>query len=384
MRKTMTALALFTMVVGLMASAANAQPDRQTVRTWLEYHAAESLNVMLGQQKTKEQGRSEMLSAFFDAKKLDADFKASGIDKKPHPKNPTFDQLLGAAMRTEVKQGLPPVPSDMSPDALKRSADAAIQLAKTNYDALQPIADANADKMAYLKSKNMTDAYNTWAGQQVKLKKAAYQKWLKTAKAKQEQAQVQTDAAHRKALMAISQQERDQRAEYLQRQMQYVQSQQQYAQERYAIKHYHPVYGYGGGYGDVPYRYRYPNDGGLMGRGGLPQVGSQTMGEANEQLNQAVNKADASEKEARAAEKDYIDADTKQREELLQSQDAMPAGEQLPSEEIRPTSPTEVTRRAAEEAAQLVPDVNRRPQETPEQPAESAEPAAEQPQGPVQ
>lgn len=379
-----------TLMFGLMASHAVADATRDRTRAWLEYHAAESLNVTLGQHKRMAQGRQETMQAYFKAKDLTSEFEKSGVDKQLNPNNPTFDQMLGAAMRTEVQQKMPPIPSDQSLEVLKREASAAVTLAKSNYDALMPLVKSNQDMEAFMKQKNLTDDYNDWSGKQVEQKKAAYNAWLKTAKAQQQQDQVETDAARRKALMAISDRERAQRAEYFQRQMQFVQSQRQYQQQRYAIKHYHPVYNYGDPYGDVGWRHRYPNDGGVLGGGaggGVPNVGSAQLGEANEQLNQAVSKTDEAEKAEKAAETAVIDAQSKQDSDLLKSQDAMPLGEQLPSDEIRDTSPTEVTKQAAEEAAELVPDVNVEPPKGPQQPegpAVEPQAPAEQPQAPAE
>lgn len=388
--KMKTTLVLVVMF-GMLTTHVMADATRDRMRAWLEYHAAESLNVTLGQHKKMAEGRNQTLKAYLKAKGMTSDFQKADTSKQLNPKNLTFDQMLTASMHNEVKLKLPPIPSDQSTAALQREASASVKLAKSNYDALMPMVKKNQEMQAFLKSKNLMEDYDKWSGEQVQKKKAAYDSWLKTAKAQQQQDQVKTDAARRKALMAISASERAQRAENLQRKMQYVQSQQQYQQQRYAIKHYHPVYNYGDPYRDVGWRYRHPNDGGVLGGGqgqGMPNVGSDQLGEANAQLNQAVDQSNQADKAAKDAESAVIDAESKQASDLLKSQDAMPSGEQLPSDEIQGGSPTDVTKKAAEEAAELVPDVNRTPStdggpEQPEQPAAQPQGPAQQPQGPA-
>ena len=105
------------------------------------------------------------------------------------------------------------------------------------------------------------------------------------------------------------------------------------------------------------------------------------MGEANQQLNDADAKRDASQKAANEAEKAFIDAQEKTQGDVQAADDQMPADGEVTPSDVVPNSPTNVTQDANKEASELVPDVQPRPGMGPQQPA--AQPA-EQPQQPAE
>ena len=391
MKQWMLSLALAMLVAD---PAAMAQDDARTKKAeWLKAQAAETLNVMIGQHKGKAQARQEAMQAYLDANKLDDDYESSSFSKKPNPNNYTFDQLYRGALKHTVSQGLPPVPEGKTAGQLQSLANATVQLAKESYEQLMPLAQSNFDMQAYLQANNHWDSYQKWAGDRVKQQKAAYEQWLQQAKAQKAKDDVVQDAARRKALLAISDQERAQRAEDYQRQLQLIQTQETANEQRYAIKHYHPAYGWGDSYGDAAWRYRdrgfrrhvtaggvvFPGGGG-GGDGGdntISQVGAQALGEANKQLNEATEETRKANEARLAADKDYIDASTKTQANINEADMNMPQdGESLPSDVIR-DSATQVTQEANDAAANLVPDVKPQDVNTPEQPeAPAVEPQA--------
>ena len=389
----MIVIGLFLTASGAMAQTPDNDADHAMKVAWLKLNAAQSLNAMIGQHKDKASNRQQSLQAFFDAQKLTDDYKASGYDKKTNPNNYSFDQLYKTALHNEAKQGLPPIPGGMSLETLQSEANAAIDLAQQNYDALTPMVDANQDMQGYLKSKDQWDAYNTWAAQQVKDQKAAYQKWLKQAKQENQKDKVAEDPARRKAMLAISNEERDERAANLQQQLQVLQAQSTANQQAYAVKQYHPVYGWGDPYNDTPWRYGgygwhgFGDDGMVPvpanngGNQNIGDVGGKAMDEANQQLNDADAKRDASQKAANEAEKAFIDAQEKTQGDVQAADDQMPADGEVTPSDVVPNSPTNVTQDANKEASELVPDVQPRPGMGPQQPA--AQPA-EQPQQPAE
>lgn len=396
---------LLTLTLAVVAWAqpqsSDASSSRALKSAWLKTHAAETLNAMIGQHKEKAQGRQKTLESFMKSNNMLDDFESSDYSKKSNPNNLSFHQLYRGALQSEASQGLPSVPKDTSLDQMQRLEKASIQMAKQNFQQLQPLLKKNNDMIAYIKSKDQWDAYEKYAGQAVQQQKQAYQKWLEQAKEKKAEDQPKVDADRRKAILAINDRERQERANNLQKQLQVAQTIRQNQLTRYTVDHYHPSYSWGDPYSDSPWRYRgrgfnYGNGGNVTNVDAQPQgmfnASNSAMQESNEQLNQSQQQLDASRKRERDAENKVIDDEAKEQSDEDEAKDQMPDDTAGASDQavVPPAStPARVTEDANKAAARQVPPPApeaspNRPQQPAEQPEQPAAQPQEQPQEPAQ